>query len=205
MNNQLSILYQALNERYGNSSDGVKVFCDKGTDHSYIDFYYEQLSPYKSDINMLEIGVMSGGSLLLWSKFFDKYKINAIDLSPDFSVKTDFQDIVRNDKNIQLDFNVNSCDFVYSMIFNSEEFDVIIDDGDHYPSTQFATFKNYFRTLKTGGRYYIEDVQGIEEFKILTNNILTWLKENFPQSILNVYYGDLNKRVDDIIVYIQKI
>jgi hypothetical protein len=41
----------------------------------------------------------------------------------------------------------------------SGDFDIIIDDGSHINSHQIETFKILFPKLKSGGYYFIEDVQ----------------------------------------------
>src|SRR5262249_19201573 len=38
------------------------------------------------------------------------------------------------------------------------EFDLIIDDGSHRPDHQQITFGFFFKKLKTGGLYFIEDL-----------------------------------------------
>jgi hypothetical protein len=44
---------------------------DKGSVHSYIEFYEEVLAPYRRKAkNILEIGLMSGESLRMWSEYF---------------------------------------------------------------------------------------------------------------------------------------
>src|SRR6185503_1124341 len=52
---------------------------DKGTVHSYIDIYERLLKPYREMAkNILEIGLMSGESLKMWSEYF-KGEVHGMD------------------------------------------------------------------------------------------------------------------------------
>jgi hypothetical protein len=203
--NELRVIYDDLVKKYGTLKDTVHTFSDKGTDHSYIEFYQEEFQPYKSGINMLEIGIMTGGSLFLWTKFFDSYKLIGMDLSPSWSNVADFQKTLENDPNIDIRFNISSTNKEYAEEFTDETFDVILDDGDHDPDIQIATFKNYFKKLKTTGTYYIEDVRGQKEFTQIIESIRTWeLEQNIPLAI-GSYMGNLATRPDDVIIRIKRL
>jgi hypothetical protein len=203
--NELRVIYDELVNKYGTAKDTVHTFSDKGTDHTYINFYQDQFRPYKSKVKMLEIGIMTGGSLLLWSKYFDNYKLTGIDLSPSWSSKAEFQQRLENDPNIELNFNISSTNKEYAERFADDMFDIILDDGDHDPATQFDTFKTYFKKLKTTGTYYIEDVRGQAEFTQILENIRAWeLEENIPLAI-NSYIGNVAVRQDDAIIIIKRL
>jgi hypothetical protein len=50
----------------------VTTFSDKGTMHSYIEYYEKHFAPRRHDpVLLMEIGVMTGGSLLMWQQYFD--------------------------------------------------------------------------------------------------------------------------------------
>ena len=72
--NELRAIYDDLVKQYGNATDTVHTFCDKGTDHTYIDFYAHHFARFKDKVDLLEIGVMTGGSFLLYSKYFKDRK-----------------------------------------------------------------------------------------------------------------------------------
>ena len=42
--------------------------------------------------------------------------------------------------------------------FKNIKFDLIIDDGSHYPSHQLTTFKKLYKNIAPGGLYIIEDL-----------------------------------------------
>ena len=68
-------LYNQLNEKYGriNARDTVDVFTDKGSVHTYIEFYESYFEPFQKKVSLLEIGLMTGGSLYLWKNYFTKF------------------------------------------------------------------------------------------------------------------------------------
>lgn len=187
-------------------STDVDVFCDKGTYHTYIDFYARQLSRFRNKVTMLEIGIMTGGSLLLWSKFFKEYDLTAIEYSPSFyGMGRLFHPELMNNPNIDLYFSTDSTDPTFASGFDNELFDVIIDDGSHDPDMQLSTFRNYFLKTKVGGTYYIEDVRGEPEVYFLETEIVAWLKARHINAGVYVYRGDTVRRVDDIIIFIERV
>ncbi len=117
------------------------------------------LSHLRSEkINFLEIGIggskdpkEGGHSLKIWSEYFSKASLYAIDLY--------FKDLELNSRikifqGSQIDKKV--LDNIHKI---SGDFDIIIDDGSHINSHQIETFKILFPKLKIGGYYFIEDVQ----------------------------------------------
>ena len=71
----LSQLYNDLAKRYGSpTGEMVFTFSDKGSMHSYIEFYERYFSSKRDSVRLLEIGMMTGGSLHLWQKYFSQYQ-----------------------------------------------------------------------------------------------------------------------------------
>ena len=201
---QLREIYDTLVKQYGNPTDTVHTFCDKGTDHTYIDFYAHHFARCKSDVTLLEIGIMTGGSLLLWSKYFDKYDLTGIDFSPSWSSARPFQQEILDNENIDTYFNVNSKDPNFAAGFQDSSVDFIIDDGDHAPETQIETFRNYFLKVKSGGTYFIEDVRGETEIQFLLREIRVWLDARKINAGVDVYRGNVTERADDNIIFIHR-
>jgi cephalosporin hydroxylase len=140
--------------------------CDKGTVHTYIDLYEQWLIPYRNrPITIIEIGVLKGGSVLLWSRYFTH---------PDTRiVGVDIQDRSANvakltdDPRIEL-VTGNSADPVTTQAL--PEADIVIDDGSHEPVNQIATFKHLFPKLRAGGLYVIEDLKSAAAASELMNH-----------------------------------
>jgi trans-aconitate methyltransferase len=129
----------------------LEIKTDKGTTHDYLNGYYNQaMSPYKDkQINLLEIGIHRGASMILWNSFFTNAKIVGLD-NEDFNVK-------QEDNNLIKICDAYSDDIVN--FFDDEQFDFIIDDGPHTLQSQLTTIKKYLSKVKPGGKLIIEDIQ----------------------------------------------
>ena len=137
----------------------IKHNTDKHGAHFYTKIYQKYMLP-KSDIKikLLEIGVggyddqkKGGESLKMWSEFFPKGKIFALDF---YHKKLSLGDRVKIFKGSQS----NTKDLI-KIISMSGKLDFIIDDGSHINKDIIFTFKTLFKYLKYGGYYFIEDTQ----------------------------------------------
>jgi len=170
---KLGELYNKLSAEYGSSTgEMVFTFSDKGSMHSYIELYERYFEPYRNSVSLLEIGIMTGGSLLLWQKYFQKYQLFGLDISSSWNQVRPFQAGLESDSNIKLLFGYDSKDETTISMLQSHKFNFIIDDGDHSIDAQLKTFKNYWPLLESGGSYFVEDVasaSGIVELKNFVN------------------------------------
>ena len=58
----------------------TKYITDKGTEHNYLEFYEHQFQNIRLEKNnILEIGVLHGGSLKLWNEYFPNSIIYGIE------------------------------------------------------------------------------------------------------------------------------
>ncbi len=135
---------------------------DKGSIHSYIDFYETALAPYrKPGVQLLEIGlqnqgVTTGGSIPLWVAFFGEGAVTGLDIAPCPPVRG--ANIVRGDATKVV---------VRNAAFAEKTFDIIIDDASHLAADQLATFLLYRSLLRPGGLYVIEDMQNWDAIALL--------------------------------------
>lgn len=135
---------------------------DKNSTHSYIPVYEELLRPYRSEArNILEIGLMSGESLRMWSDYFSG-KVWGIDCDekPIGGVADLFG--IMSDGRYNVCIGDASKPEHIKAYFNGIKFDVIIEDANHDMQQQldiFSTLKDY---LNKGGIYIIEDIQDID-------------------------------------------
>jgi hypothetical protein len=103
-------------------------------------------------LNILEIGIDKGNSLLTWRDYFKESEIHGIDIRGDYEYLHDdrtFTHIVDQSKKEEL------------TIFGQkypEYFDVIIVDGSHNAEDDILTFNTLFPYLKPGGLFCIEDL-----------------------------------------------
>ncbi|PKA84361.1 hypothetical protein ATE92_2549 [Ulvibacter sp. MAR_2010_11] len=154
-----------------------KYATDKGTlgpssrwnTHNYTDVYDAYLEGFRNlPINFLEIGLgvrganwrsdivhganEGGASIKMWHEYFSNSKIFGIDINECAYLDNDrIKTYVADQGNTQdLDnFFKNS---------RVSQFDVIIDDGSHRPDHQQISFNYFFKKLKPGGLYFIEDL-----------------------------------------------
>jgi len=121
--------------------------------HGYLNFYEPIFKEIKSCENIMEIGVRSGGSLILLSNYFPEAIIHGIDIVHEnyiFPSPEKIKTYTCNQENRDdLKDLVNSID---------KEFDIILDDGGHTMKQQQTSFGFLFSKLKKGGLYIIEDL-----------------------------------------------
>ena len=138
---------------------------DKGTDHNYVPFYdtvFEDLRLKEN--NLLEIGVLHGGSLKMWHDFFENSHVYGVE---DFSQQIGFSTpVVQEDVERSLLEYPRAKLFVYDSEDKDQaaqnleglQFDIIIDDASHHIDNQLRNIETYFPFLSPDGIYIIEDV-----------------------------------------------
>ena len=145
----------------------VFSYTDKGSVHSYLSIYQDYFQKKIHEVHLLEIGIMTGGSLFLYKEFFHKYKIYGLDIADTWSCSKSFQAFLKEDVNIELFFGIDSLSPLVPKAVSNQRFDFIVDDGDHRISSQIMTFRNYWSLMKPDGVYFIEDIVGVDQVNIL--------------------------------------
>ena len=103
---------------------GKKFNTDKGTIHSYLDYYESVFERIRFDpIVILEIGIYEGASLEMWAEYFPMAEIHGIDINID-RVKMS----VKENQKIKL-YKYSSVCLKDLSNFNENQFDIIIDEG----------------------------------------------------------------------------
>lgn len=124
--------------------------------HHYFEIYEKHFSKFQNKpVNILEIGVQNGGSLLMWKKYFGKHaKVFGIDIDKNC---LKHQDLANN---IQV-FIGNAADknFMEKLIKELPTLDIVIDDGGHKSKEQIYAFQVlYNKVSPMGGVYLVEDI-----------------------------------------------
>ncbi|MES2287396.1 MAG: class I SAM-dependent methyltransferase [Bacteroidota bacterium] len=185
---------------------------DKDTIHAYLESYEKYFSPYiDKECSLLEIGVMNGGSSLLWHEFLPKAKICGVDIRwqiPD-SLMVKFSNRYRFK---ELNAYTNECVEAIKQDY-PDGFDIIVEDGIHTKESNAFSIKHYLPMLKSGGVMIIEDVPAnplnetpfsytgitlphvIEEMKDL-------IPEEYEVEVLDLV--NIKGRFDDILFIIKK-
>jgi|MDSZ01.2.fsa_nt_gb hypothetical protein len=134
---------------------------DKQTVHGYLDIYEYFFKKFQTqEINMLEIGVLGGDSLLIWEKYFPNATIYGLDTFERVGMGNVLNNI-GNKSNIKLHkVNSHRKNEVDDFFKNNKnlKFDIILDDGWHNPWGQIQTFHNFKDSLHKDGLYIIEDL-----------------------------------------------
>jgi hypothetical protein len=102
---------------------------------------------------VVEIGVLEGGSLLMWKDYFGgKAKIYGIDWNPDCTnkVKADGVEVVIGSQ--------SDREFLRRLKVKIPKMDILIDDGGHMMEQQIVTFEELFSHVSDDGVYLCEDL-----------------------------------------------
>ena len=173
----------------------IKHGTDKEAKHKYCSAFYDNAFFDLKDkkLNILEIGIQNGSSLVLWNEYFKNSIIYGIDntnfikdrLDTYPRIKTIIQDAYKKE-----------------LTSNLPLFDIIIDDGPHTLESQIKFINNYFKKLNKNGKLFIEDVDGkhnlnelIKEASKFTSNVTSIdfrSKTNTEDSIMLMIQNDLD-------------
>ncbi len=189
---------------------------DKAMDgHGFTELYEHIFHPLKdSPIKIFEIGILDGGSLILWRDYFPNARIYGIDVVDKSNLDSErIKTFVANQANRdQLDAFIDK---------HGGDFDIILDDGGHKMEQQQKSLGHLFKYVKPGGYYIIEDVHtslpqyysgyGVEEDetnstleminlfikkKLIKSKYLTPIEEDYLRN--NIEYCNLFFRNDEL-------
>jgi hypothetical protein len=121
----------------------------------YLTEYDRLFNDYRNKpVSLLEIGIQNGGSLEIWSKYFNNATaLIGCDINPDCARLT------YDDPRIGVIVGDASSSVVCQSVFErSPLYDIIIDDGSHLSSDIIKSFALYFPKLVEGGVFVVEDL-----------------------------------------------
>lgn len=143
---------------------------DKNSTHSYLPVYEEMLSPYRHTAkNILEIGLMSGESLRMFAEYFDGVVFGMDCTVTPFDGLADLTETIKDGYNVVIGDASNPDDV--RKHFNTQKFDVIIEDANHNLAQQLEIYKTLKPYLNKGAIYIIEDIQDIDATREVFENI----------------------------------
>ena len=152
-----------------------------GKHKNYFQIYENLFSKFRNkNITFVEIGVLSGGSLFMWRKYFgNKAKIIGIEFNP------------KAKKFEKYGFNIEigdqSDDHFWKNFFKKYgKVDVILDDGGHTNFQQIKTSVNCVPFIKDNGILVVEDVH------------TSYMKNRFNNPSKNSFINFSEKMIDDI-------
>lgn len=121
----------------------------------YFDVYHRHFSKFVGrDVNVLEIGVYSGGSLEMWKEYFGpRCRIYGVDIEESCKCyEDDATEIAIGDQ--------ADRDFWRTFKERIPAVDILVDDGGHQTEQQIVTLEEMLPHLRPGGVYLCEDVHG---------------------------------------------
>lgn len=173
---------------------------DKNTVHSYLDLYQNLLiSKKETALNVLEVGILDGGSIKLWGDFFTNATVYGLDIIHN----NDVWDVLKNNSKYVLHTSTdayNSEIFKTNFLDKNIKCDFMLDDGPHTLESMIQFIKLYSQIMTDDGILIVEDVQEWDWIDILKENTPDHLKQ-----YIKVYDLRPNKnRYDDIVFTIDK-
>lgn len=146
---------------------------DKGA-HGYGRVYDALLGPRRGEaLDLLEVGVAAGRSLLLWLDWLPAAHVRGLDrdLTPRWRAEFcgSFGLAGDADRAGRLTLLRGHQEDWSSLrrLFPPGSLDVVIDDASHRPADQLVTALALWPALRPGGLYFVEDVQGPGEQALL--------------------------------------
>jgi len=144
--------------------------------------YEENFGPFCAStrtrpMRMMEIGIQSGGSMMMWRHAFGSKleQLVGVDLNPNTKSWEKFGSNVKVEIGSQGD-----PVFLDSLAakYRDDGIDVILDDGSHIPAHIILTFAKLWPLVRPGGVYMIEDLHG-------PSPVWDWLYFGFNNSQIN--------------------
>lgn len=170
----------------------------------YFYIYDYLFSKYKDKkITFVEIGILDGGSLEIWKKFFgNQARIIGIDLNPECK-KFETQDYEV--------FVGSQSDPIFwkNFFLKVGKIDILLDDGGHTNDQQIITLMNCIKHINNGGLHVTEDTHTsyMKDYGNPTKySFINFIKKtiddiNFTFPKLNNFQISLNKFIYSIEVF----
>jgi SAM-dependent methyltransferase len=166
---------------------------DKGTLHSYLDVYAALFGGRRFAVrNVLEVGVNTGGSIVLWERFFPNARIFGLDVTLDRLRHT-----VDGSRTKLLVKDAYTPEVVAEL--SDTAFDIIIDDGPHTLESMLFAAANFPGLLREGGVFVIEDVQSPDWLP----KIIEAVPEHLRAKAEVVDRRQVKKRYDDLMLVLR--
>ena len=154
---------EAIFAKYQGNGSNCWEGTDKGSAHTYVEVYSQLFEPKRDmPVRLLEIGICSGASLLAWGEYFTHRdaEIIGIDVAMDAICYH-----AGEDKRIRM-LQMDGTD-TRTVAALGGTYDIIIDDGSHFPQHQIRSLDLFSPYLRDGGVYVIEDILQIEHADII--------------------------------------
>ena len=169
-----SQIFNIVTDERATMSDIAKKYpTDKDFTHNYFNAVYEKyFSPIRDEVKKFcEIGVggfwqdagwVPGNSLKVWDEYFPNAEILGLDIKS--------FDLTSQGK-VTVDYiDQSNKELVDEYASKLTEYDIILDDGSHVMYDQQITMASFFKSLKSGGIFVMEDLHSSPEVRIPEKN-----------------------------------
>jgi hypothetical protein len=147
----ISLIYKNYNH-----NEGLDHWMDYGKHYSQ---HFEHFRKYEV-VNILEIGVASGGSTRVWRDFFGSaLRYTGLDINPKCK---QFEDTSLN-INVIIGSQMDK-DLLKKICQDHGPFDIVIDDGGHQSDQILTSFEALWLCMKDKGVYAIEDLHALSMY-----------------------------------------
>ena len=139
---------------------------DKSTKHDYHLIYEPFFEKIRYEpINILEVGILKGHSMLAWLEYFPNAQIYGIDIFTRVGM-LEIPALKRKRTHWAIcDSTTMVSQSTIKRKWPDVKFDIILDDGLHTLRGQAKTFMNLMPLLKEDGTYFIEDVCPVDKLQ----------------------------------------
>jgi cephalosporin hydroxylase len=166
--------------------------------HNYTRQYERLLNDFRCrPIKYLEIGVLSGESLLAFKETF-KYSTSIVGLD----INDKYKQFENKKNNIFVEIgDATNLDFIKSIVKKYGTFDIILDDGSHKNTDVINTFELLFPLLNDNGLYIVEDTICYKSQRHIDNNHPNHLEYFFNYTkFLNQWRYDSTEGIHDNLI-----
>ena len=156
-----------------------------GYDHVF------ELFNVNAELNILEIGVQKGGSLVAWKEYFPNASIYGIDIEDqvlDEYRRADFNYLIADIKSDEA-----------KQWLKEKTFDIIIDDGSHKPYDIMYVVDNFLKNLNKNGFMILEDCWNPEQWISFVQDLVPAGHEISTYDVRHV-----RDNIDDYLIIINK-
>ncbi len=174
---------------------------DKNTSHDYGKHFYDNLLKkyVNNKINLLEMGVQYGPSILAFAQVLPHAQIYGIDINLKKNKFKEQQDGTGRVILHEIDLYQSNVEEILKEKLGMTKFDIIIDDASHVGDHQIQAFKVFYPKLNIGGTYVIEDCWDF-------NKVVKEIEPFVGQATIEII--DLrnfkNKLFDDVLIVVKK-
>ena len=183
---------------------------DKDTTHSYGALYEALFAPRRESARaVLELGVYSGASALVWAEYFTRASVVGADITlANVRFGADHPRIrfVQTDATVPAAIAATSAAAAELGLapagLAATAYDVIVDDASHDPNHQVASAELFVPSLAPGGVYVIEDIAGDRADFVRSN--LARIAERHGLAFAWHDLRDKKGRFDDIVAVLER-